>query len=71
MSIGWIVVCFFTMFVALAMAEIVSAHPTSGGVRILPRVEQGMLLGVSLSFASMKPGALVCCSKIPKTHFFF
>lgn len=31
MSIGWIVVCFFTMFVALGMAEIVSAIPTSGG----------------------------------------
>jgi amino acid transporter len=31
MSIGWVVVCFFTMFVALSMAEIVSAIPTSGG----------------------------------------
>ncbi|KAK0250353.1 polyamine transporter tpo5 [Friedmanniomyces endolithicus] len=31
MSIGWIVVSFFTMFVGLAMAEITSAHPTSGG----------------------------------------
>ena len=31
MSVGWIVVCFFTMFVALGMAEIVSAIPTSGG----------------------------------------
>lgn len=31
MSIGWIVVSFFTMFVALGMAEIVSAIPTSGG----------------------------------------
>ncbi|KAI3333214.1 amino acid/polyamine transporter I [Ustulina deusta] len=31
MSIGWIVVSFFTLMVALAMAEIVSAIPTSGG----------------------------------------
>lgn len=31
MSVGWIVVVFFTMFVALGMAEIVSAIPTSGG----------------------------------------
>ncbi len=31
MSIGWILVSFFTMLVALAMAEIVSAIPTSGG----------------------------------------
>ncbi|KAL8366506.1 hypothetical protein RB595_005006 [Gaeumannomyces hyphopodioides] len=31
MSIGWIVVSFFTMMVAIAMAEIVSAIPTSGG----------------------------------------
>ncbi|KAI0967129.1 amino acid/polyamine transporter I [Xylaria arbuscula] len=31
MSIGWIVVAFFTLAVALAMAEIVSAIPTSGG----------------------------------------
>lgn len=31
MSIGWIVVSFFTMAVAIAMGEIVSAIPTSGG----------------------------------------
>ncbi|KAI1501330.1 amino acid/polyamine transporter I [Biscogniauxia marginata] len=31
MSIGWIVVSFFTLMVATAMAEIVSAIPTSGG----------------------------------------
>ncbi|KAI0390559.1 amino acid/polyamine transporter I [Xylariaceae sp. FL0594] len=31
MSIGWIVVSFFTLTVAVAMAEIVSAIPTSGG----------------------------------------
>ena len=31
MSVGWIVVSFFTFFVALGMAEIVSAVPTSGG----------------------------------------
>ena len=31
MSVGWIVVSFFTFFVALGMAEIVSAIPTSGG----------------------------------------
>jgi amino acid transporter len=31
MSIGWILVAFFTMLVAIAMAEIVSAIPTSGG----------------------------------------
>ncbi|KAI3326365.1 amino acid transporter [Xylariaceae sp. AK1471] len=31
MSIGWIVVSFFTLIVAVAMAEIVSAIPTSGG----------------------------------------
>ncbi|RDB21998.1 Amino-acid permease BAT1 [Hypsizygus marmoreus] len=28
---GWIVVSFFTMMVGLAMAEVCSAHPTSGG----------------------------------------
>jgi amino acid transporter len=31
MSVGWLVVNFFTMFVALGMAEIVSAIPTAGG----------------------------------------
>ena len=31
MSIGWIVISFFTITVATAMAEIVSAIPTSGG----------------------------------------
>jgi len=28
---GWIIVAFFTMLVGLAMAEVCSAHPTSGG----------------------------------------
>jgi len=31
MAIGWLVVAFFTLLVATAMAEIVSAIPTSGG----------------------------------------
>ncbi|KAG9236417.1 amino acid/polyamine transporter I [Amylocarpus encephaloides] len=31
MAVGWIVVSMFTMFVALGMAEIVSAIPTAGG----------------------------------------
>ncbi|TVY14178.1 Amino-acid permease BAT1 [Lachnellula arida] len=31
MSVGWIVVSVFTLFVALGMAEIVSAIPTAGG----------------------------------------
>ncbi|KIW01477.1 uncharacterized protein PV09_07231 [Verruconis gallopava] len=31
MTVGWIIVSFFTMFVAIAMAEIVSAIPTAGG----------------------------------------
>ncbi|RDL38936.1 Uncharacterized protein BP5553_03276 [Venustampulla echinocandica] len=31
MSVGWIIVSMFTMFVALGMAEIVSAIPTAGG----------------------------------------
>ena len=31
MSIGWIVVSFFTMFVGLGMAEVVSAIPSAGG----------------------------------------
>lgn len=31
MSVGWLVVSFFTMFVALGMAEIVSAIPSAGG----------------------------------------
>jgi len=31
MSIGWIIVAFFTMFVGLGMAEIVSAIPSAGG----------------------------------------
>lgn len=29
---GWLVVCFFTLFVACSMAEICSAYPTSGGL---------------------------------------
>jgi amino acid transporter len=29
---GWIVVCFFTLFVVFGMAEICSAYPTSGGL---------------------------------------
>lgn len=31
MSIGWICVSIMTMFVALSMAEVVSAVPTAGG----------------------------------------
>jgi amino acid transporter len=31
MSVGWIVVSFFTLSVATGMAEIVSAIPTAGG----------------------------------------
>jgi len=31
MSVGWIIVSFFTMFVGLGMAEIVSAIPSAGG----------------------------------------
>ncbi|KAE9394592.1 APC amino acid permease [Gymnopus androsaceus JB14] len=31
MVYGWIVVSFFTMLVGMAMAEVCSAHPTSGG----------------------------------------
>lgn len=31
MSVGWIVVSFFTMFVALGMAEVTSAIPSAGG----------------------------------------
>jgi amino acid transporter len=31
MSVGWIVVSFFTIFIAISMAEIVSAIPTAGG----------------------------------------
>ena len=31
MATGWICVSFFTFFVGLSMAEIVSAIPTSGG----------------------------------------
>ena len=31
MVFGWIVVSFFTFMVGLGMAEITSAHPTSGG----------------------------------------
>nr|OQO24140.1 hypothetical protein B0A51_08983 [Rachicladosporium sp. CCFEE 5018] len=31
MTLGWIIVSFFTFFIALAMAEITSAHPTAGG----------------------------------------
>lgn len=31
MSIGWVIVCFFTMFVGLGMAEITSAYPNAGG----------------------------------------
>jgi amino acid transporter len=31
MSVGWIVVSFFTILIATSMAEIVSAIPTAGG----------------------------------------
>ncbi|KAL1305060.1 hypothetical protein AAFC00_001998 [Neodothiora populina] len=31
MAVGWIITSFMTMFVGLGMAEVVSAHPTSGG----------------------------------------
>ena len=31
MSVGWIIVSFFTMFVGLGMAEVVSAIPSAGG----------------------------------------
>lgn len=31
MAVGWIIVCFMTLFVGMGMAEITSAHPTSGG----------------------------------------
>lgn len=34
MTIGWIVVSFFTMFVALGMAEITSAIPSAGGTQV-------------------------------------
>lgn len=33
MSVGWIIVSFFTLVVGLGMAEIVSAVPTSGYVQ--------------------------------------
>jgi amino acid transporter len=29
---GWLVVCFFTLFIVVGMAEICSAYPSSGGV---------------------------------------
>lgn len=29
---GWIIVCFFTLFIVFGMAEICSAYPTAGGV---------------------------------------
>lgn len=28
---GWVIVCFMTMFVGIAMAEVVSSLPSSGG----------------------------------------
>jgi amino acid transporter len=31
MSVGWIVVSFFTICISISMAEIVSAIPTAGG----------------------------------------
>ena len=31
MASGWLVVCFFTFFVGLGMAEITSGYPTAGG----------------------------------------
>ncbi|WPH04208.1 Hypothetical protein R9X50_00709700 [Acrodontium crateriforme] len=47
MSVGWICVNFFTMFVGLSMAEITSAHPTSGGpyfwAAMLAPKEQGAM----------------------------
>src|SRR3954470_2297457 len=32
MSVGWGIVSFFTLFVALSMAELASAYPTSGAL---------------------------------------
>jgi amino acid transporter len=32
MTYGWFISSFFTMFVAVSMAEICSAYPTSGGL---------------------------------------
>lgn len=29
---GWLIVCFFTLFIVFAMAELCSAYPSSGGV---------------------------------------
>jgi amino acid transporter len=59
MSVGWIVVSFFTMFIALSMAEIVSAIPTAGG----PYYWAAMLAPQKHSaFASWITGWWVFCS---------
>lgn len=61
MSVGWIVVSFFTMFVALGMAEIVSAIPTAGG----PYYWAALLAPPKHSaFASWVTGWLAfCCAR--------
>ena len=49
---GWIVVCTMTMFVGLAMAEIVSALPSSGGPYFWASVLGGARWGPFAAFIS-------------------
>jgi amino acid transporter len=62
MSIGWIVVSIFSIFIGLSMAEIVSASPASGGpyfwsARLAPPQ--------SSAFASWLTGWLVAIPETP------
>lgn len=45
MSAGWLLVSFFTMFVALAMAELASSYPTAGAVYHWSHILGGRALG--------------------------
>jgi amino acid transporter len=65
MSVGWIVVSFFTMAIALSMAEIVSAIPTAGG----PYYWAAILAPPKHSaFASWITGWYVRCPRGPYTR---
>ncbi|ORY57983.1 amino acid/polyamine transporter I [Leucosporidium creatinivorum] len=65
MSVGWIVVSFFTMFVAFSMAEIVSAIPTSGGpyhwAALLAKPEHSAFAAWSTGWANFLGQVAVTC----------
>lgn len=74
MSVGWIVVSFFTMFVALGMAEIVSAIPTAGGpyywaAILAPPKHSAFASWVTGWYALASPVSIICLSEIGSTSW--